>query len=195
MLMIDFTKLIELYISRKDKFTKSEDRAKRRLEYFKEISSIKSNDAMSLDEKRARKNSAAQKLTGNGLASQDIVDYYFRHPEFINFEVVAPIVGFWDQVLIKTLDENGNILKLELNLKRYSKEVVMAIISLIFFAFTFLLLLSLGNGFINHIASNFYISKTVVGIAYLIAISPLLLMFLFLFYLFLNLTDLKRLVK
>jgi len=64
-----------------------------------------------------------------------------------------------------------------------------------FFAFTFLLLLSLGNGFINYIASNFYISKTVVGIAYLIAISPLLLMFLFLFYLFLNLTDLKRLVK
>lgn len=193
--MIDFTKLIELYISRKDKFAKSDDRAKRRNNYFNEISEIDTSKEMTLEEKRARKNSAAQKLTGNGLASQELVDYYFRHPDFINFEIIASIVGFWDQVLIKTTDENGRITKLDLNLKTYSKEVAMAISSMIFFAFVFLVLMSVGNLFINYMVVNFYISKSVMGIAYLILISPIFFMFLFILYLFLNLTDLKRLVK
>jgi len=173
--MIDFTKLIELYISRKDKFSKSEDRAKRRTEYFNEISEINSDKEMSLEEKRARKNSAAQKLTGNGLASQELVDYYFRHPDFINFEVIAPIVGFWEQVLIKIYDEQGIIIKLQLNKTKYSKEVVMAISSLVIFAFFYLALLHLGNGFINYMVVNFYISKSVMGVAYLIFISPIFL--------------------
>lgn len=193
--MIDLTKLLELYISRKDKFAKSEDRAKRRLEYFSEISGIESDTEMSSDEKRARKNSAAQKLTGNGLASYDLVDYYFRHPDFINFEVIAPIVGFWDQVLIKTTDENGRIAKLDLNKKAYFKEVTIGILSFIIFTLIFLVLISLGNGFINYMVSNFYISKSILGIVYLILISPFLFFPLFMFYLFLNLTDLKRLVK
>ena len=193
--MIDFTKLIELYISRKDKFIKSDDRAKRRNVYFSEISEIEKSTEMSLEEKRARKNSAAQKLTGNGLASQELVDYYFRHPDFINFEMIAPIVGFWDQVLIKTMDDNGRITKLDLNLKIYSKEVVMAISSMIFFAFIFLTLLTLGNWFINYMAMSFYISKSIMGVAYLILISPIFFMFLFIFYLLLNLTDLRRLVR
>jgi len=193
--MIDFTKLIELYISRKDKFSKSEDRAKRRTEYFNEISEINSDKEMSLEEKRARKNSAAQKLTGNGLASQELVDYYFRHPDFINFEVIAPIVGFWEQILIKIYDEQGKIVKLQLNKRKHSKEIAMATLSLIVFAFLFLVLLHLGNSIINYMVVNFYISKGVMGFAYLIFISPVFLMFLFMFYLFLNLTDLKRLVK
>ena len=193
--MIDFTKLIELYISRKDRFSKSETRANRRKEYFKEISEINSEKEMSLDEKRARKNSAAQKLTGNGLASQELVDYYFRHPDFINFEVIAPIVGFWEQVLIKIYDEQGKIIKLQLNKTKYSKELAMAIFSLTFFAFIYLALLHLGNSFINYMVANFYLSKSVLGIAYLILISPIFLMFLFMLYLFLNLTDLNRLVK
>lgn len=193
--MIDLTKLIELYISRKDKFAKSADRAKRRFEYFSEVSEIDTNTDMSSEEKRARKNSAAQKLTGNGLASYELVDYYYRHPDFINFEVIAPIVGFWDQVLIKTTDENGRITKLDLDLKIYSKEIAMAIFSLIFFVMIFIVFLSLGNRFINYMVMNFYISKSVMGIAYLILISPVFFMFLFLFYWFLNLTDLKRLVK
>lgn len=193
--MIDFTKLIELYISRKDKFVKSDDRAKRRVDYFKEISEIEASAEMSREEKRARKNSAAQKLTGNGLASQELVDYYFRHPDFINFEIIAPIVGFWDQVLIKIHDEKGKIIELRLNKTKYSKEVAMAICSLILFAFFFLGLLHLGSGFIDYMSNNFYISKGVMGVAYLVLISPIIFMFLFLFYLFLNLTDLKRLVK
>lgn len=193
--MIDLTKLIELYISRKDKFAKSEDRARRRLEYFSEISEIESNKDMSSDEKRARKNSAAQKLTGNGLASYDLVDYYFRHPNFINFEVIAPIVGFWDQVLIKTTDENERITKLDLNMKTYSKEVAMALFSLTFIAFIFLVCISLGGRFINYMAVNYYMSKSVIGIGYLILISPIFCFWLLLFYWFLNLTDLKRLVK
>lgn len=193
--MIDFTKLIELYISRKDSFAKSENRANRRKEYFKEISEINSEKEMSVDEKRARKNSSAQKLTGNGLVSHELVDYYFRHPSFINFEVVAPIVGFWDQVLIKIYDENGSIIELQLNKAKYSKELAMAIFSIIFFAFVYLVLLNLGNSFINYMVGNFYLSKSFLSVTYLVVISPIFLMFLFMLYLLLNLMDLKRLVK
>ena len=193
--MIDLTKLLELYISRKDQFSKAEARAERRLKYFKEILEIDANNEISIEEKRARKNSAAQKLTGNALTSQELVDYYYRHPDFINFEVIAPIVGFWDQVLIKATDESGRITKLDLNIKTYSKEVMMAIASMIVFTFIFLVLLSFGNGFVNYMVSNFYISKSILGIVYLILISPFLFMSLFMFYLLLNLTDLKRLVK
>lgn len=193
--MIDFTKLIELYISRKDRFVKSDDRAKRRADYFKEISEIEASAEMSQEEKRARKNSAAQKLTGNGLASQELVDYYFRHPDFINFEIIAPIVGFWDQVLIKAIDDDGKITKLELDPKAYRKEVGLASGSLLMTSLFFLLLFNWGSGFINFMANNYYLGKGVVGIAYLVLISPVLMLFMFVFYLLLNLLDLKRLVK
>jgi len=193
--MIDLTKLIELYINRKDKFKKLEERGKRRVNYFKEIAEIDADKDITLEEKRARKNSAAQKLIGNGLATQELVDYYFRHPEFVNFEIIAPIVGFWDQVLIKIYDEDRKIIGLQLNQKLYFKELTMAVSSLILFAFIFIALIYFGNGFINFMAANFYISKSILGVAYLVLVSPIFLMFLFMVYLFLNLTDLKRLVK
>lgn len=193
--MIDFTKLIELYISRKDKFVKSDDRAKRRVDYFNEISEVEASTEMSHEEKRARKNSAAQKLTGNGLASQELVDYYFRHADFINFEIIAPIVGFWDQILIKAVDDDGKITKLELDSKAYRKEVGLAVGSLLTTFILFLLLINWGGAFINFIANNYYLGKGIVGIAYLVLISPVLMLFMFVFYLLLNLVDLKRLVK
>lgn len=193
--MIDITKLIELYISRKNKFVKSEERANRRNEYFNEINQIEAQASMSLEEKKARKNSAAQKLTGNGLTSHELVDYYYRKQDFINFEIIAPIVGLWDQVLIKIYDEDGTLIELQLNKRKYAKELVLAIVSLIFFAFIFLLLLAIGKGFIEYFAGNFFINKSVMGISYLVFISPVLGMFLFILYLLLNLTDLKRLVK
>ena len=149
---------------------------------------------MSKEEKRARKNSAAQKLTGNGLASQELVDYYFRHPDFINFEIIAPIVGFWDQILIKTIDD-GKITRLEIDLKAYRKEVGLASGSLLIISLIFLLLLNWGSGFIHFMANNYYLGKGVAGIAYLVFISPVFMLFMFVFYLLLNLTDLKRLVK
>ena len=195
MVMIDFTKLIELYISRKNKYLKSEERAKRRIEYFKDISDIDADVNMSLDERRARKNSAAQKLTGTGLVSQEIVDYYYRHSDFINFETIAPIVGFWEQVLVKEYDEQDRIIKLWLDTRMYSKEIGMSIFSLIFFTALFFLLIRFSNTFINFMADSFYLSKSFFGVVYLILISPLFFMLLFLLYIFINLIDLKRLVK
>ena len=193
--MIDFTKLLELYISRKDKYLKSDERAKRRSEYFKEISEIESDTKMSSEEKRARKNSAAQKLTGSGLASQEIVDYYYRHSDFINFETIAPIVGFWEQILIKKYDEQNRIIKLQLDTKKYFKEIGLSIGSTIIFIFVFFLSIKFGNTFVNFMVTNLHLSKSFFGILYLILISPLFFMSLFMLYLFLNLSDLNRLVK
>ena len=61
------------------------------------------------------KNSAAQKLTGSGLVTYELVDYYYKNPNFVNFEIIAPIVAFWDQTLIKTYDDKEQIIKLEFN--------------------------------------------------------------------------------
>lgn len=67
--MIDLMKAIELFINRKDKFKKAEERATRREVFFKEIAELDNNESLDEDRKRAMKNSAAQKLTGSGLVT------------------------------------------------------------------------------------------------------------------------------
>ncbi|MCK4107915.1 hypothetical protein [Acinetobacter radioresistens] len=193
--MIDFTKLLELYISRKDKFKKAEERLKRREVFFEEILAIEKNTNLSWNQKRVMKDSAAQKLTGNGLATYEFVDYYCRHPDFINFEIISPMVAFWDQTLIKTYDDEKKIIKLEFNTIVYWKEKIFSFLScaLLFFAIFFFG--NYGNTIINFISSNFYISSEVIGIAYLAFILVLVGIFFFFTFLFLTLLDLKRLVK
>ncbi|WP_312586420.1 hypothetical protein [Acinetobacter sp.] len=193
--MIDITKLIEIYISRKDKFKKAEERLKRREAYFEEISAIEKNQNLDPYQKRAMKNSAAQKLAGSGLATYEFVDYYCRHPDFINFEVISPMVAYWDQTLIKTYDEGERIVKLEFNKKAYWKEMIFSFISWLFVLVGLIFFAIQANVIINLISSNYYINKNIVGIAYLIFILGLVGITLFFGFLFLTLLDLKRLVK
>jgi hypothetical protein len=141
------------------------------------------------------RNSAAQKLTGNGLATYEFVDYYCRHPNFINFEIISPMVAFWDQTLIKTYDDEKRIIKLEFNNWEYKKERIMCFLTCVFLLLGIFFFLRNGNTFINYISSNFYVSQSIVGIAYLIFILGFVWLFLFFGYLLLTLIDLKRLVK
>lgn len=193
--MIELTKLIELYLNRKDKFKKAEERLKRREVYFEEIASIEKNQNLDSDQKRAMKNSAAQKLTGSGLATYEFVDYYSRNPNFINFEILSPMVAFWDQTLIKTYDDEKRIIKLELNRKAYWKEKILSFFSCASLGLGIFFLTKYGHVFINLISSNFFISSQIIGIAYLIFILGLIGLLLFFGFLFLTLIDLKRLVK
>ncbi|MGC3818636.1 hypothetical protein [Acinetobacter sp. G11] len=193
--MIDITKLIEIYISRKDKFKKAEERLKRRETYFEEISAIEINQNLNPSQKRAMKNSAAQKLAGSGLATYEFIDYYCRHPNFINFEIISPMVAYWDQTLIKTYDDEEKIIKIEFNKMAYWKEKLLSFFSCILLLIGLIFFAVQGNSIINFISSNYYINTNIIGIAYLIFILGLLGIFLFFGFLFLTLLDLKRLIK
>ncbi|MDQ9819251.1 hypothetical protein RFY44_10195 [Acinetobacter bereziniae] len=193
--MIEITKLIELYINRKDKFKKADERLSRRQEYFKEIQLIEANKDLNSNEKRALLNSAAQKLTGSGLVTFEFADYYLRHPSFINFEIISPMVAFWDQVLIKAYDEKQKIIKLEINRVKYVKEIASALFSSLFMAIVIFIFVRNGNQIINYLSDNFYVSKSFLGLAYLLFILLLVGLFILFNFIFLTLSDLKRLVK
>ncbi|QQC82813.1 hypothetical protein I9054_011220 [Acinetobacter bereziniae] len=193
--MIEITKLIELYINRKDKFKKADERLSRRQEYFKGIELIEANKDLNSNEKRALLNSAAQKLTGSGLVTFEFADYYLRHPSFINFEIISPMVAFWDQMLIKTYDEKQKIIKLEINRVKYVKEIASALFSSLFMAIVIFIFVRNGNQIINYLSDNFYVSKSFLGLAYLLFILLLVGLFILFNFIFLTLSDLKRLVK
>ncbi|MCH7333850.1 hypothetical protein [Acinetobacter modestus] len=195
--MIDLGKLLEIWISRKDKFKKAEDRAKRREDFFNEIKLIEAEAKDGLDQSivRAKKNSAAQKLTGSGLVTYELVEYYLRHPNFINFEILSPMVGFWENVILKTYDEENKLIKIEIKRSAYRKELFLCFATCIFYFFIIWLLLQVAHGTIKYLAYNLHISESLVGMIY--SVVPLLFFCLIVFFsfLFLTLLDLERLVK
>ncbi|MEJ5034908.1 hypothetical protein WH243_14695 [Acinetobacter sp. MYb177] len=192
---MDFLKLLELYLNRKDKFKKVEERAERRKAYFKEISEIDGNTEIPINQKKAFKNSAAQKLTGSMLVNFALVDYYSKHPDFNNFDVIAPLVAFWDDALIKTYDQNLDLVKLEIDPVAYKKESrnLKATICLLIFASLYFFIAS--NSMINYFSTNFYISQSIVGIVYILLTLVIVGLIFFIVTLHLTLVDLKRLVK
>lgn len=193
--MISLDKLIELYTNRKDSFKKAEERSDRREKYFQEISAIKINNDLNEYRKRALKNSAAQKLSGSGLVTYEFVDYYCRNPNFTNFEIIAPIVFLWEQVLKKTYDESGNLIHLEIIWSKYIKELALSFMSFLFIGSLLALLIFKGNTIVNFFSSGFYVSQSIVGIVYLVSLCFVLCALIFFLYLFLSLSDLRRLVK
>ncbi|WP_336942856.1 hypothetical protein [Acinetobacter modestus] len=194
--MIDLGKLLEIWISRKDKFKKAEDRAKRREDFFNEIQLIEKEEKSGLDQSivRAKKNSAAQKLTGSGLVTYEFVDYYLRNPNFINFETLSPMVGFWEDVIKKTYQDE-KLVKIEINNFLYCKELGMSISTFLFSLLMIFLTVIAGKSSIKFLAENLHLSESIIAIVY--CAIPLLFVCLSIFfgYLFLTLVDLKRLVK
>ncbi len=193
--MIDLMKLIELIVNRKDKFRKAEERFNRKSDYFLEISEIDKDDSLSPHSKRAMKNAAAQKLSGSGLATFEVLDYYNRHPDFTNFEIVAPLVIYWDDVLIKAYDENSILTKLEINEIAFKKEKRNLNFSIIFISFVAIFFLVKGNTIIHFIANNFYINKGVIGAVILGLMVFFILLIIIFLILLMNLLDLRRLVR
>ncbi|EXE15319.1 hypothetical protein J559_0891 [Acinetobacter sp. 983759] len=190
-----FLKLIELYIGRRDKFKKAGERLIRREQFFKDIDAIDSNTLIDEDRKRAMKNSLAQIITGSGLVTYELVDYYYRNPHFINFERIAGIVGFWDEVLIKEYDEDRRIIKLRLNRKKFIFEKTLLGMS-VFFTFCFTVFALVGSKELNYFFVNtFYLNQNLVGIILVITCLSLMVFTISLLIMFLALCDLKRLVK
>ncbi|UTO20590.1 hypothetical protein NGC85_05780 [Acinetobacter sp. Z1] len=157
-------KLIEVLLGRKDKFKKAEDRFLRRKEYFKDVKEIQDDLTTSDEVKRALLNSAAQKLTGSPRSTYELVNYYFNHKRYVNFEAVAPSVWFWEESVSKVYDENNELIKVEINQNGFKKERRNLRISFYFLFFATIYFLIFGNLMANYIAKNFYISNQITGL-------------------------------
>lgn len=125
-------KAFELYLNRKDKFIKAEERLKRRLAFFEEVKKLDENNDLDENEKRSIRNSLAQIVCGSRLVDYELVEYYLKNKNFRNFEVIAPIVAFWDESIIKELDETGKIKEIKINERKYIQEKIYMIFSNIF---------------------------------------------------------------
>lgn len=100
-------KAFELYINRKDKFIKAEERFKRRLAFFEEVKKLDENNDLYEHEKKTIRNSLAQIVCGSRLVDYELVEYYYSHKKFRNFDVIVPIGSFWDESIVKEYDSSG----------------------------------------------------------------------------------------
>ncbi|UUM26656.1 hypothetical protein NQU59_13280 [Acinetobacter colistiniresistens] len=64
----------------------------------------------------------AQIVCGSGLVDYELVEYYQKNKNYRNFEVIAPIVAYWDESITKELDETGKIKKIQINEKNMPKK-------------------------------------------------------------------------
>lgn len=162
-----FVKLIEILANRKDKFKKADERYDRRIEFFRRVKEIDDDASLTPEIRKALLDSAAQKLTGSPRGGYEVVDYFIRNGKFINFEIIAPSVWFWDESIEKIYDENNKLVNIELNEKGYKKERRHLALSVFVMLMMTVFYILLGNKFINFISANFYINTFVLGIFFI----------------------------
>lgn len=188
-------KAFELYLNRKDKFIKAEERLKRRLTFFEEVKKLENNNDLDEQEKRAIRNSLAQIVCGSRLVDYELVEYYYRHKKFRNFEVIVPIVAFWDESIVKEYDSSGKIELIKIEEKKYRAEKTNSISSLVFiFGIAILFILfyqRVIDAFVRVFHMDSYIALYVCGALFL------LINFLVLFAIYgvLTVFDLRRLIE
>ena len=188
-------KAFELYLNRKDKFIKAEERLKRRLTFFEEVKKLDESNDLDEHEKRAIRNSLAQIVCGSGLVDYELVEYYQKNKNYRNFEVIAPIVAYWDESITKEFDETGKIKQIQINEKKYAEEKRNMIASTAFLFFLVLLFLNRYEQIINALVSTFHMDSYIV--LYFCGALFMIITFLafFAFYGVMVVFDLRRLVK
>lgn len=188
-------KAFELYLNRKDKFLKAEERLNRRLTFLEEVKKVNANNNLDEHEKRAIRNSLAQIICGNRLVDYDLVDYYYRNKNFRNFEVIAPIVAFWDESIIKEYDELGRIRSLKIDEKKYSQEKRNTAFILSYMFLVAILFIIFYQRVINIFVSTFHMDSYIA--LYVCGTLFLLINFLVLFAIYgvLTVLDLRRLIE
>lgn len=188
-------KAFELYLNRKDKFIKAEERLKRRLTFFEEVKKLDENNDLDEHEKRSIRNSLAQIVCGSRLVDYELVEYYQKNKKFRNFEVIAPIVAFWDESIVKEYESSGELKLIKIHEKKYRSEKINSISSL-FFIFSMAILFILFyqrviNTFVVTFHMDTYIALYVCGTLFLIVTC----LVLFAFYGVMSVFDLRRLIE
>lgn len=195
MLLEHLWKFFELYLNRKDKFTKAKEGLDRRLSFLDEVKKVNAKDDIDENEKRAIKNSLAQIVCGSRLVDFELVDYYYRNKNFRNFEIITPLVAYWDESIIKEFGENGKIKNIVIDEKKYASEKRNMIGTFVFFFIVnilFIIFYQMVIGvFVTVFHMDSYIALYVCGILFLL----ITFLVLFTFYGILALYDLRRLVR
>jgi len=188
-------KAFELYLNRKDKFIKAEERLKRRLAFFEEVKKLHENNDLDEHEKRSIRNSLAQIVCGSRLVDYELVEYYQKNKNFRNFEVIVPIVAFWDESIIKEYDESGRIKSLKIDEKKYSQEKRNTAFTLIYIFLVAILFIIFYQRVINVFVSTFHMDSYIA--LYVCGAIFLLISFFVIFALYgvMTVIDLRRLVK
>lgn len=189
--MIDLNKFLEIWISRKDKFKKADERANRRNDYFNEIKKIDSDTDLDEDQKRVLKDSAAQKLTGSSLVTHQFVSYFLRNNYSSNFEIIAATVAFWGSCISFYDLEDGYITRIEIHNVNYWCNLLMCFISCVGLGALLVFLILNGGEVVNFLSTHYHISATIFGAIYLGFVLIIFFIVLFFFYLYITLLEVK----
>lgn len=193
--MIDLNKFLEIWISRKDKFKKADERANRRNDYFNEIKKIDSDTDLDEDQKRVLKDSAAQKLTGSSLVTHQFVSYFHRNNYSSNFEIIAATVAFWGSCISIYDLEDGYITRIEINNFNYWCNLFMCFITCSGLGVLLFFLVLNGGEVVNFLSTNYHISATIFGALYLGLVLLIFCISVFFFYLYTTLLEVKSSVN
>ncbi|QHH95398.1 hypothetical protein FPL18_16955 [Acinetobacter gyllenbergii] len=188
-------KAFELYLNRKDKFIKAEERLKRRLTFFEEVKKLENNNDLDEQEKRVIRNGLAQIVCGSRLVDYELVEYYYRHKKFRNFEVIVPIVAFWDESIVKEYDSSGKIELIKIEEKKYRAEKTNSISSLVFIFGIAIVFILFYQRVIDALVRVFHMDPYIA--LYVCGTLFLLINFLVLFAIYgvLTVFDLRRLIE
>ncbi|PVZ90084.1 hypothetical protein C9426_01520 [Serratia sp. S1B] len=187
-------KILVLFLERKSKFKRAEERLTRREEFFDGIKKI---DNLDIEEyqKHARRNGLAQTLVGSRLVSYRLVDFVSRNKNIVNFETVSKDLAFWDTSLNIERDNDRNIIGITLNEDEYKKEKRMMLLTLFFNICVFLYSLYTYKISLlwleNYLLIPDYIAKIFLLILSVLLMTTSFLLFISIMILF----DLKRIVE
>ena len=174
--MLEFIlKIIELFLTHhKNKFKKIEAVLERRQNFIDEVKKIEQNEDLTDDEKRALKNACAQLVCGSRLVNYELVDYYFRNKKFRNFEIIAPTIAFWEDVVFKEYDENGKIKSIKIHKKNHNRERNYIVFSFFLTIFIDLIVTKNHDWVVNFLIKYLPLNIAIADIIFVIILLPLL---------------------
>ncbi|MHA3078762.1 hypothetical protein [Acinetobacter sp. ANC 5502] len=185
-------KIIELFLThRKNKFKKIEAVLERRQNFIDEVKKIEQNEDLTDDEKRALKNGCAQLVCGSRFVNFELVDYYFRNKDFRNFEIIAPMVAFWEEAITKEYDENGKIKSIKIHKKNYNKERNYIVFSLFLTVFIDLIFIKKHDWVVNLLIKYLPLNIAIADIIFVVLLAPLLYLTWLAFFGMMTVIDLK----
>ena len=191
--MLDFIlKLIELFLThRKNKFKKIEAVLERRQNFIDEVKKIEQNTDLNDDEKRALKNSCAQLVCGSRAVNYELVDYYFRNKNFRNFEIIAPIIAFWEDAISKEYDEDGKIKSIKISNKKHFWERIYMIVTFLFILLIDGIFIKNHDWVVNLLIKYLPLNIAIADIIFVVLLAPLLYLTWLAFFGMMTVIDLK----
>ena len=200
-LLLEFDKMLELiykvivlFLDRKDKYKLAEEQFDRRIKYvddLKKIEELKITET----EKHALRNSAAQALVGNRLASYNLVNYIFKNTKVVNIETIARVLAFWDTCLIIDKDPEGNIINIQINKKGYIQEKLLLFVALVSAMIVFLATFFNFKIMVNFLKVNFLLPESISLTLSLVLFIIIFSLNLLLMVMTIVVYDLRRIIK